>query len=345
MTAVEHADATILVVDDEAANLELFARILSAAGYRSVLLEQDPAVALNLLSLGDPIDLVVLDMHMPKVDGITFLRRLEALHLTLRVPVIVVTGDPQTKLTALDAGADDFLTRPIDRVEVGLRVRNLLRTRALQRTHADRADLLGELVRERTADLETSRQETLDALGRAAEYRDDDTHEHTQRVGENSARLASAVGFDATRAEVLRLAAPLHDVGKIGIPDSVLLKRGPLTPEEFALVKAHTTIGAAILGNSDSAVLRLAETIALAHHERWDGNGYAGLKGVEIPIEARVVSVVDVFDALTHERPYKPPWSIERTREELLAQRGLHFDPEILDVFLGLIDRGGLLIA
>lgn len=279
---------------------------------------------------------------MPVLDGFAVLQHLSRRRSAVFLPVVVLTADAtsDTRRRALALGATDFLTKPLDLVEVGLRVSNLL---SLRRLHDDvlRYQLtLEEMVADRTRDLVVAQQEIVDRLGLAAEYRDDTTGRHTKRVGRLAGVLAAALGRSPAEVELLRLASPLHDIGKIAIPDAILLKPGKLTPEEYEVVKSHTTIGARILSESTSPVLRTAESIALAHHERWDGSGYLGLAGEEIPVDARLVSLVDVFDALVSERPYKRPWPEEAALAEISSLAGAHFDPVMTETFLALAAEG-----
>jgi putative two-component system response regulator len=239
-------------------------------------------------------------------------------------------------------GAKDFVAKPFDYDEVVLRIRNLLETRALYRALADQNGQLEQRVRERTReleertrDLEDAQVEVLERLATAAEFRDDDTGRHTQRVGALAAWLAAAIGLPPDQVQLVRLAAPLHDVGKIGIPDSILRKPDSLTQEELEVMKAHASVGARILAGGRSPLVRMAERVARAHHERWDGSGYPeGLRGERIPIEARLVAVADVVDALTHARPYRPAWPLDEVLALMRAGRGTQFDPAIIDVLL-----------
>jgi putative two-component system response regulator len=245
------------------------------------------------------------------------------------VPILVLTADATTtaRHAALRAGAKDFLTKPLDEVDVVLRTNNLLGARL-------HSVLLEAQVRERTHALEQAQLETLQRLALAAEYRDDDTGLHTRRVGLSAGRIAAALGLPAAQVEILRRAAPLHDVGKIGIPDAILLKPGKLTAEEVVTMQRHTTIGEALLAGSSSPWLQLAAEIALTHHERWDGTGYpAGLAGTDIALTGRIVAVADVFDALTHVRPYKPAWPVDEALAEIERQSGRQFDPCVVAAF------------
>jgi putative two-component system response regulator len=325
--------ATILIVDDQESNLRLLERVLTNAGYSSFVSTSDPLKAVDLYVQYRP-DLVVLDLHMPQLDGLGVLERLNAhVPADAYVPVLVLTGDlsPTSKQRALSAGAKDFLGKPFDPLEVVLRIKNLLEARSLYVTLQRQNDVLEDKVAQRRIELEDAQLEILERLGRTAEFRDDDTMQHTQRVGAISARIAEVLGLPSTLARTLRLAAPLHDIGKIGVPDNILLKLGKLTEQEYDVIKTHTTIGARILSGSSHLLLQMAEQIAQTHHERWDGNGYlTGLKGEDIPLVSRIVAVADVFDALTHQRPYKDPWPVDEALKEIESQSGLQFDPDVV---------------
>ena len=271
---------------------------------------------------------------MPMLDGIGVLERLnEHMPEGTYVPVLVITGDlsPTTKQRALSAGAKDFLGKPFDPLEVVLRIKNLLEARSLYVELQRQNEVLEEKVAQRRYELEDAQLEILERLGRTAEFRDDDTMQHTQRVGAISARIAEALGLPDDLVKTLRLAAPLHDIGKIGVPDNILLKLGKLTEDEYDVIKTHTAIGARILSGSTHLLLQMAEQIALTHHERWDGHGYVGgLHGEEIPLVSRIVAVADVFDALTHQRPYKDPWPVDDAIREIEHQSGQQFDPQVV---------------
>ncbi|MCU6791462.1 response regulator [Paenibacillus sp. WQ 127069] len=331
--------AKILIVDDQEYNLSLLERILDRAGYKNLNSSTNPRQTMPLIEQLDP-DIVLLDLHMPEMDGFEVLRLIrEHTNKDSYLPVLVLTADitPEAKKMALQAGANDFLTKPFDRTEVVLRIHNLLRTRYLHLQLQQQNELLEERVQERMKELRQAKAEILQLLGRASEYRDDMTGQHTQRVGRLSGLIADRLGLPARQVEMIRMAAPLHDIGKIGIPDELLLKPGRFEPEEFERMKLHTTIGASILEGSYFAVLKMAEIIAGSHHEKWDGTGYPqGLSGETIPIEARIVALADFYDALTHERPYKKTWTPQEAITEVENQRGKHFDPQIVDVFIDL---------
>jgi putative two-component system response regulator len=327
--------ARILIVDDEPANVALLERMLEQEGYSNVTGISDSSRVVELCSRAAP-DLVLLDLHMPEPNGFEVMALLRPLLEEHWFPILVLTADvtAEAKRQALAGGAKDFVTKPFDRTEVLLRIKNLLEVRALQLELRNRNLMLEQRVHERSQDLSEARLEVLERLALAAEYRDDDTGEHTRRVGRTSALLARALGLSEESVELIRHAAPLHDVGKIGIPDRVLLKEGKLTREEFIHMTSHVNIGRFILSGSRSPLLQMAEEIAFTHHEWWNGAGYlSGLSGTEIPLAGRIVAVADVFDALTHDRPYKRAWSIEETMAEIRMLRGQQFDPEVVEAF------------
>lgn len=337
--AIDHShlsSISILVVDDERANVRLLELLLGRAGYTNVRATTKPHEALRLAMLHPP-DIVLLDLHMPDLSGVDLIHQFRKLDPLSYPLVVVLTGDDtkKAKADALSAGAKDFITKPFDTAEVLLRIRNLadvrLMHKQLQRSNQD----LERKVKERTAQLEAARLDVLDRLAMAAEFRDDATGQHTRRVGLLSARLARAVGLAAADVELIARAAPLHDVGKIAIPDSILLKPGPLTPEETQVMRTHTLVGGRLLSSSGSQLLEMARQIALTHHERWDGTGYpCGQSGSRIPIAGRIVALADFFDALTHDRPYRTRVSTPEVVALIQAQRGRHFDPDVLDAFL-----------
>jgi putative two-component system response regulator len=336
MITAKHPSARILIVDDELINLTLLQHVLRSAGYAEFRTLQDPREAVACTVDWAP-DIVLLDLSMPYLDGYAVLERLRVvIPPTSYLPVLVLTADAtdEAKKRALTLGAKDFLTKPFDHTEVLLRIGNLLDTRTLHRRLQGHNEQLEARVRQRTAELEEARLEILVRLAAAAEYRDDDTHQHTQRVGDISAALGRELGFSDADAETIRLAAPLHDLGKIGIPDNILLKPGSLTREEFAEIRRHTEIGARILAGSRFAILQMGEVIARTHHERWDGGGYHGIKGEDIPLPSRIVAVADVFDALTHVRPYKHAWPRDEALAYIRDESGGHFDPLVVAAFL-----------
>ena len=311
--------AKILVVDDEPANLKVIREVL-ANDYR-LSFAKSGELALQLIE-NEPPKLILLDIMMPDMSGFEVCKVLKANPKTAHIPVIFVTAlsHEQDESEGFALGAVDYITKPISPAIVRARVKNhlsLVQAEQLQLAHID----------------------LIQRLGRAAEYKDTDTGEHIARMSRYSKVLALAYGMSEYEAEQLKQAAPMHDVGKIGIPDAVLLKPGRLNENEYEHMKQHALIGAKILENSPSPLLQLAYKLALEHHEKWDGTGYPyGLKGKEISIEGRIVAIADVFDALTSKRPYKKAWSIEEALDLLKDEAGKHFDPQLVDLFIGQID-------
>ena len=340
-------DARILIIDDHEANVEALKRILQRAGFTAVTGTTDPMKGVTLVQEWSP-DLILLDLHMPRLDGFGVLEAIRPqIDAVSYLPVLMLTADSSddTKRRALSGGVKDFLTKPFDATEALLRIENLLETRSLYATLQSQNLLLEQRVSDRTRELEAAQIEILQRLAAAAEFRDDDTGQHTQRVGHLAALLAGQLGLNIAEVDLIRRAAPLHDVGKIGIPDAILLKRGRLTTTERRVMQTHTTIGAAMLTGGHSPLVRTAELIARSHHERWDGQGYPnGGRGEEIAIEARVVAVADFLDALTHDRPYRRAWSVEKTVAAIIAARGTHFDPAVVDALLA-VQSGGIALG
>jgi len=332
----EFHQARIFILDDEPVNVILLERTLAEAGFSNIETATDPREALKACTANPP-DLLILDLMMPHINGFALLHTLrEAWGPNDRIPVLVLTADASrdTCHRALTFGANDFLNKPIDRMEVLLRVQNLIETRLLYKELRASNRTLEERVEKRTQDLEIAQIDALEKLAKAAEFRDDDTGEHTYRVGELAAKLAAHVGLPPETVEIIHRAAPLHDVGKIAIPDAILLKPAKLTNEEFDLMKTHAEIGARLLSSSQSPLMQCAERIARTHHERYDGSGYPSkIKGEDIPIEGRILAIVDVYDALTNERPYKKAWPHEEALAEIQRCAGTHFDPELVAGF------------
>jgi putative two-component system response regulator len=331
-------NSRILIVDDQLANIRLLERILKEAGYKNWRSLTDSREVLAVFSDFKP-DLVAMDWRMPNVDGLSLLRQLRSrIPAGDFVPTLILTADNSrtARQEALSAGAKDFLTKPLDVSETVLRIYNLLETRCLHVELKRYNETLEQRVQERTRELELAQLEVLQRLALAAEYRDDCTGQHAQRVGQLSAVLGRAIGLPPEEVELLRLAAPLHDIGKIGIPDGILLKPSKLTTQEYAQIKRHTEIGKVILSGSNFPILQMAERIALYHHERWDGAGYYGLAGDKIPVEARIVSIADVYDVVTHERPYKEAQAPAAALDLLREESGKQFDPNLVQVVLEL---------
>jgi putative two-component system response regulator len=331
-------EAEILIVDDERPNIMLLERLLKASGYSRIRGTDDPRQVQDLLGERDA-DLVLLDLRMPYMDGFQVM---EQIHSTVEVgddylPVLMLTAehDPKIKLRALELGATDFLLKPFDRAEVASRVRNILQVRLLNKRVRQQNAELEFKVRERTRELDETRLEIIRRLGIAAEYRDNETGMHIVRMSLFAQAIALRHGLPPEQAELLLNAAPMHDIGKIGIPDRVLLKKDKLDTDEWHIMRSHTTIGAQMLSGHTSPLLQMAAEIALSHHERWDGSGYPqGLSGEAISLEARIVAVADVFDALLAERPYKKPWPEHEAIAEIQRLASKQFDPAVVESFL-----------
>ena len=319
---------TVLVVDDTPTNIDILQEALSPQ-YR-VKVATSGARALEIAGLADRPDIILLDIMMPGMDGYEVIRRLKEDPFTQGIPVLFVTAKEgaEDELRGFELGCVDFITKPISALKVQARVRTHL---ALH----DQSRKLEAQVRERTRDLEESRLQIIQRLGRAAEFRDNETGMHIIRMSRISQIVALELGFSPGEAELLLQAAPMHDVGKIGIPDRILLKPGKLDEEEWAIMRLHPEIGAGIIGNDPSPLLQLAALVAHTHHEKWDGSGYPRhLAGQDIPLVARIVAVADVFDALTSKRPYKAAWTVEAAVANLREQAGRHFEPRVVEAFL-----------
>jgi putative two-component system response regulator len=333
--------ARVLVIDDQPANVKIVEKMLRAEGYGEVSCFTDPREALVSYEQA-PYDLVLLDLNMPHMDGFEVMKRLQEIDSQDYAPVLVLTAqvDRDTRIRALESGAKDFLTKPFDVVELINRIRNMLEVRMLHNTVLEQKAELERKVHERTQELDHTRLEIIRRLGRASEYRDNETGLHIVRMSKMSALLAKKAGLSERECELILNASPMHDVGKIGIPDSILLKPGKLDPSEWETMMKHAEIGAELLSGHHSELLEVARVIALSHHEKWDGSGYPQkLKGKDIPIMARIVAVADVFDALTSERPYKKAWSVEDAVKLISDGRGAHFDPDLANLFIEHLDE------
>ena len=332
----------VLVVDDEERNLSLMEAMLIPLGY-NILLARDGEDALEKAKELHP-DVILLDVMMPKMDGFEVARRLKEQEETAIIPIVMVTAltEVEARVKALNVGADDFLTKPVEKTELRARVQSLLKVKAYNDHMLSYQKELESEVAKRTEQLKQAFEkikstslETFILLSRAAEYRDEDTGAHIQRMGRYAEAVARQMGLDAGIVEAILYATPMHDVGKIGIPDRILLKRGKLDPDEWEIMMQHAAIGAGILERSDAEFIKLARVIALTHHEKWNGSGYpGGLKGADIPLAGRITAIADVFDALTSKRPYKEPFSLDKSFSIIKEERGKHFDPDVADAFL-----------
>ena len=330
-------NAKILIVDDVEADVRLLERVLQGAGYTRVTVTTDPHAVCEL-HRNNCYDLILLDLVMPGMDGFQVMEGLKEIETDSYLPVLAITVEPDHKLRALAAGAKDFMTKPFGLIEVQTRIHNMLHVRLLHQGLHHSKNALEQRVQERTAELKASYLETIFTMTRAAEYRDDDTGTHVKRISYYSRELARVLGMDETFVDQIFFASPMHDIGKIGIPDPILLKPGGFTPNEWEIMKTHTTMGASILGNSTSPYLKMGAEIALNHHERWDGGGYPnGKQGEAIPLAARIMNICDVYDALRSKRPYKPTFDHATTVDIIKFGDGRtqpeHFDPDIFAAF------------
>jgi len=331
----------VLIVDDNPVNLLLFERLCRRLPDCAPRAVDTPLGALHHCRNGSP-DLIVVDYMMPAMDGIEFIEHVRTLPHCADLPIVMVTADQNraVRQRALEVGATDFLTKPVDGQEFTVRVRNMLALRAAQKRLEQRADLLAEEVARATERVRANEHETLLALARAAEFRDPETGAHVLRMAHFARLVARELGLPAHEQELLLHASPLHDLGKLGTPDNILLKPGRLTPAEFTIMQRHARIGWEILRQHQSPILQAGAQIALSHHERFDGTGYpSGTAGAAIPLYGRVTAVADVFDALTSPRPYKHAWTPDEARAWLVSQSGRHFDPELVARFLGRFDE------
>lgn len=356
-------NAKVVIVDDEELNILVVKQHLASAGYHNVAATSDPSAAIELIREEKP-DVILLDIHMPRVSGLDLLHVLSLSDVVTRVPILILTAstDAAVRRVCLELGVADFLNKPIDPLDLVPRVRNALENKFNRDRLTNQSELLQAEVKRRTLELEQSRMEVVYCLARAAEFRDDDTGQHVVRVGRYVGVIAKELGFNDEQVEMLELAAQLHDVGKIAIPDAILHKPGKLDPQEFdmmrrhcsfakqiiaptedrdmAALRSHTRLGSSLLNVSTSPLLLLASRIAQTHHERWDGTGYPlRLKGEDIPLEGRMTAVADVFDALSSRRPYKDPFPRERCFEIIAEGRGTQFDPRVVDAFFARTDE------
>jgi putative two-component system response regulator len=337
--------ARILVVDDEDRNLQLMRDILLLQEDYEVVLASDGVEALEKVRENPP-DVILLDVNMPRKDGFEVASELKSKEETKLIPIVMVTGlsAVEHRIKALEVGADDFLAKPVDMMEVVARVRSLVKVKAYHDHMRDYQRALEAEVAKRTEQLQRAFDkvkvvslDTIYRLSRAAEYKDEDTGAHLQRMSHYAAAVARRMSLNDRTVEAVLYASPMHDVGKIGIPDRILLKPGRLDEEEWETMKQHTAIGSRILEGSIGGFIKLAEVIALTHHEKWDGTGYPrGLKGSKIPLVGRISAIADVFDALNSKRPYKDAYPVEESFRMIREGRGSHFDPDVVDAFFAI---------
>ena len=326
-------DSTILIIDDQSTSRSILSQVIRGISPKIKIIEKvDPEQALEWAA-ENTADLVLVDYMMPKMNGVDFIRLLKTLRDYMNTPVVMITikKEAETLYAALDAGVADFLNKPVDVYECKARCKNLLIMRHLYLKLQNKSNLLESKVKLATSEISDREQETLMRLARAGEYKDYDTAMHLQRMSLYSRAIAEGLGFNEDDANTIELSSPLHDIGKVGIPDHILLKEGPLDEEEKAIMRKHPIIGYEILEKSPSKYLQMGGEIALAHHERFDGLGYPyQLKGNEIPLSARIVAIADVLDALTSKRPYKKAWSMDDAFAYIEAESGKHFDPNLV---------------
>ncbi|MCP4699882.1 MAG: response regulator [Gammaproteobacteria bacterium] len=325
---------TLLIVDDVPTNLKVLLNYLGGFNFK-LLVAQDGEDALAKVTAGKP-DLILMDVMMPGMNGFEACRRLQADEKTSDIPVIFMSAlsDTVDKVKGFKIGGVDYITKPVQQEEVLARITAHLTLRKLQKQVRDQNVILEERVRKRTKALNDTRLQVVRSLGKAAEYRDNETGMHVIRVSNYAELLGKCVGMSEEHCEILLHASPMHDVGKIGIPDRILLKPGKLDADEWTLMKTHTIIGEKILSGYDSELLMTAAVIAKSHHEKWDGSGYPdGLKGEEISLESRIICICDVFDALTSKRPYKGSWPVEKAAAYIEQKSGKSFDPNLVQVF------------
>lgn len=341
MTQESIQDLNILICDDSVTNVMILGKLCESEGFNSVDTVTDPRKVMQIVQDKD-IDLLLLDIEMPHMNGFEVMAQVREKFPSEVLPILILTGlqDIETRNRALSEGASDFLNKPFDQTEVILRVKNLAHVRHAYRLQRDLNQQLEKKVRERTRELNDATETLILRLARAGELRDVDTGKHVLRVGEYARMLAENIGLPEEISYMINKAAPMHDLGKIGIPDSILHKPDKLDSEERAIMDKHAEMGAELLGEHDSLLLQLAASIAKSHHEKWDGTGYPqSLAGESIPIEGRITAISDVFDALTTDRPYKEAWTVEQALDLLKSESGKSFDPTLVEIFVNNLDQ------
>ena len=346
MNDLAPADTKILIADDDPSVVRHLTQALQSAGYQNPQGFTDPLKACAAFDAADP-DLIVVDVGMSGPDKESLLDTLSRRRSDVFVPVLAIgaPGDFELRTKTVKAGAKDFLVKPVKIPDFLFRVHSLLDTRFLERRLRESYQVLEDRLQERSWELGQAHTETIARLAQVAELRDDDTGRHNHRVARLSALLAQALRLPTEEVALIMQAAPLHDIGKVGVPDDILLRKGELTAEDRKVMERHTLLGAELLAGGRSDLMRMAGQIALSHHERWDGRGYPqGLRGEEIPLPARIVAVADTFDALTHDRPYKDAWSLADALAEMERERGWQFDPQVVDALLRIAERNSSLL-
>lgn len=326
----------ILLVDDNKTNLTFLTKLVAKFEGCVALPFDNPVDVLGAMPALN-FDIAIIDFQMPNYNGVELMAELLRFDGYQNKPIVFVTadGDSAVRMAALNAGAIDFLTKPVNPLEFQARMRNLIALVTAQNKLADKAEWLRAEVEKAVAELRAREEEIIERLTIAASYKDAETAKHTKRVGCYSEAIAAAFGLDLQTCSDIRLASPMHDIGKVAIPDAVLLKKGKLTEQEFASMQTHTLAGSDILRESKSSLLQMAADIAASHHERWDGQGYPfRLSGEKIPLAGRIVAIADNFDALTTARPYKEAWTVERTVEHIQQRAGTQFDPRCVEAFM-----------
>lgn len=334
---LENAAPLVVVIDDEFTSRTILERIVKSV--RTDILVKtfsDPLEAMAWIRVNQP-DMIMVDYMMAGMTGLEAIQQMRQIYSLEGVPIVVVTSIEAREIRhkVLEAGATDFITKPIDPYECMVRCRNMLSLRMQQKIILNRSQFLEQRIAEATEQIRLREQETLLRLAKAGEYRDEDTGNHIIRMAKYSRLIAEKIGLTQDHCDLIEVAAPMHDIGKIGIPDHILLKPGKLTADELVIMRTHPVVGFRILQDSPSKYLKLGATIALSHHEKYDGSGYPyNLKHEEIPLEARIVALADVYDALTSIRPYKPAWTTEAAIEFVNSNKGSHFDPQCVDAFI-----------
>jgi putative two-component system response regulator len=335
ITLEQISKARILIIDDQKLHSFFLEKLLKQEGYQEILCVIEPLKALASVREFKP-DLLVLDLIMPQINGFQIMEQLNDFRKDHYLPILALSEDrgSEMRLHALQSGATDYLNKPYENVEILFRIRNMIEMRILNMAVEGQNKILETKVQERTKELRDTQFEVIRRLAQAAEFRDNDTGIHIIRMSHFCAKFGETVGLNETECDLLLSASPLHDVGKIGIPDNILLKPGPLTESEWEIMKTHTSMGAQLLSGSNSPVMKMAQVIALTHHEKWDGTGYPQkLNGDQIPLVGQICSICDVFDALTSHRPYKKAWTPDDALQEIVKQKSRQFNAKMVDAF------------